>query len=198
MGIKLGSFETDKWIKVISFKVKEKSLYNLDTLYELLREWFIDHEYCPRDDEEFPEILYKEEVAQDGAKNHFIWWRFEKQAKGVSDIFYKIDVTFLTIRIQKAEVVVNGKKYKTNKGECEINITAKIKMKTPKQLQKGIFALILKWLWQKGLKEKIRMHFNELHNELYELQNAIKEYYQLNSYKTAKYLEFEPKRGYLK
>jgi len=185
------------------FKIKNKDVYDFDMLYEVLHDWMVEHDFATRVDPEFNETLYLERVDAAGAKEHWIWWRQEKPS-ATSSIIYTLYVTYHAVRMEKTEIVKDGKKFKANKGECEIDVKANVVFDPEdrgpepgeKAWKKGkILKLFFSWFWKRKMKSQLEWHKIELYREAYELSAAIKEYFKLNSFQPHKEHAFWPEEG---
>jgi hypothetical protein len=106
MGQKSTAFES---------KVTQVGFWNYNEVYEMLYGWLKDHGYGVK------ETSYKEKISG-GSKEINISW---KAGRGVTDYFkYEITLEWHIMGLKDAEVEVEGKKVKTNKGELEIAIKA--------------------------------------------------------------------------
>jgi len=79
-------------------------------------------------EDENPEIFYLERILGTGVKEHRIWWRCLKvpQKSGYYRYFLKID--FMTLNMKSIEVMHQGHKMKTDRGDCVIRIWAYLQL----------------------------------------------------------------------
>ena len=97
--------------EVYKGKLTQVGYWKYEELYTMLFNWLKDHGYGVSED------LYKEKLSG-GGKEVIIAW---EASKGVTDYFkYKIMLDWHILGMKDAEVEIDGKKTKTNKGEVEI------------------------------------------------------------------------------
>lgn len=100
--------------EVYKGKVVQVGYWNYTEVYTMLYNWLKDHGYG------VTENVYKEKLSGAG-KEIIIDW---DASKGVTDYFkYKINLSWHILTMKDAEVEIDGKKVKTNKGELEIVFT---------------------------------------------------------------------------
>lgn len=97
--------------EVYKQKLKQKGYWNYDELYNMAFHWLKDHGFGLK------EALYNEKLQANG-KEIVITWEAKKK---VTDYFvHKITLDWHILGLNDAEVEIDGKKTKTNKGELEI------------------------------------------------------------------------------
>jgi len=97
--------------EVYKQKLKQKGYWNYDELYNMAFNWLKDHNFSLK------ESLYNEKLQANG-KEIVITWEAKKK---VTDYFVnKITLDWHILGLNDAEVEIDGKKTKTNKGELEI------------------------------------------------------------------------------
>jgi len=98
-------------------KVNQVGYWDYTEVYTMLFNWLKDHGYSVN------ENSYKEKLSGNG-KEIIIDW---EASKGVTDYFkYKINLNWHILGMKDAEVEIDGKKTKTNKGELEIEFKGTI------------------------------------------------------------------------
>jgi len=98
-------------------KFKQTGYWKYTELYDLAFAWLKDHQYKLKED------LYNEKLSSNG-KEVIILWTAERK---VTDYFlYQIKADWHILGMKDAEVEIDGKKVKTNKGEVEIVFKANI------------------------------------------------------------------------
>jgi hypothetical protein len=92
-------------------KLTQIGHWDYNEVYEMLYGWLKDHSY------DLSEGVYKEKLSS-GGKEIIISWNAKKK---VTDYFlYQIELEWHILGMKDAEVEIDGKKTKTNKGELEI------------------------------------------------------------------------------
>jgi len=192
--IKLGK----QWI-VRQFSLNFKHIFSFEYLYKRVREWLIEEGYCG-EGPDWIEKLYLERIDGRGAKQIWVWWRMNKSPYPNNPFFkFYLDVDYHVLNLTTQEIVVEGSKVKTNKGECEIFITAKMELDPSGAWDKN-FMLKSKYLQKFYLnriyKEQIEKTEDELVRDASRLLGAVKQYYQLESW-LPEYAGpgFHPKKG---
>jgi len=177
------------------FVIKHKDYFNLKDLYYKLHEWLIENGYASRNDQEYPETLMLERITQEYGKETWLRWRNEKD---VGSKFYKYTLytDWHIILLKSAEVMHEGVKFKTNWGEVEITINAKVIGDYNRNWQKSpIFSKILPIFWNRIFKKDILMHRKELYRDAYKFQNEIKEFLRLKTFLPEPETRFFPPLG---
>ena len=144
------------------------------------------------------EKLYLEQVSNNGMKNMWVWWRCEKNPEGPYFRYY-LNVDFFCLALSAHEMVANGKKIKTNKGEVTVYITAKMAIDPDEKWKKGTFTqskYLQKFFIDRVYKQKIEEMEDGLVKDTARLLGAVKQYFQLESWLPEYTGEhFHPKKG---
>lgn len=106
----------DRW------RVKHKDLFHAKYFYMLLHEWLLDEGLCGGDDS-FPEVFYLTQDVQ-GASHVWFWWRLVKPEN--TFLKFELDIDCHIIALTDAEFVKDNKKFKANKGDCEVTVSARL------------------------------------------------------------------------
>lgn len=190
-------FELNKPWKVRQFSLNFKHVFSLEFLYKRLHEWLVEEGYCGSGDK-WIERLYLERIDGGGGKQIWIWWRTDKQHTNSFFKFY-LDVDFHILGLKKEEIIVNGTKVGTNKGECEVFVTAKMELDPNKQWNKNFILknpYVQNFYLNRMYKSQIEAAEDQLVKDAARLLGAIKQYYQLESW-LPEYAGpgFHPERG---
>lgn len=180
------------------FSLNFKHIFSIEYLYKRLHEWLIEEGYCTASSDKWIEKLYLERISSNGGKQIWIWWRTSKTYSNGFFKFY-LDIDFHALNLTSHEIVVEGTKVKTNKGETEVFITPKIELDPAGDWNKNFF---LKNPWIQNFylnriyKDKIEQAEQELVKDSSRLLGAIKQYFQLESW-MPEYAgpSFHPKKG---
>ena len=157
---------------VWSGKLKHKGYWNFKDTYTMMYDWLKDWNYSVSED------LYKE--VDDGGKEIIINWTAEKK---VTDYFkYEISIEWHILGMIDAEVEIEGKKKKMNKGELGLSIKATIIKDYDKRWEDKPFHKFLRGLYENYIiKTAIKQYKDTLEDEVGELVSDTKAYLRLSS-----------------
>ena len=100
-------------------RVKYKDIFDMKAFYEALHEWLQEYGWKDYEDQvgagDHWESFYGERIGQGGAREIWIRWRVHKKAPESDHLTYYLDIDFHCIALMSTEVVVKGRKIKTNK-----------------------------------------------------------------------------------
>lgn len=142
-------------------KITQVGYWNYGDVYAMLYNWLKDNGYG------ISEGSYKEKLAGNG-KEILIEWEASKK---VTDYFkYKISLSWHILGLKDAEVEIDGKKTKTNKGELEIVFKGEIINDYEKRWEDSPG-----WKFLRGIYEKyvIRSTIDEYEDDLEDDVRAI-------------------------
>lgn len=176
---------SDRLIQIVKpIRVKYKDVFSIKAFYEALHEWLLEYEW--KDLEEGSdkyERFYGERVRQDRSKEIWIRWRTCKKAPDADYLTYYLDFDFHSPAIVTMEVIKEGKKLKTNKGELELTLRAFIEENYKETMEGHPFLKHFKDLFAKRIYNKtIVERKKELYREVYALQTFIKQWFKLKRY----------------
>ena len=140
--------------EVYKEKLKQTGNWNYTDVYNLAFSWLKGSGYKLKED------LYSEKLSANG-KEVIIAWTAEKK---VTDYFqYQIKMDWHILGMKDAEVEIEGKKVKTNKGEVEIVFKANIIKDYEKRWEDKPL-----WKFLRGIYEKyiIRETIDEFEDDL--------------------------------
>jgi hypothetical protein len=187
-------------IKVAALNIESEDTFHMKNLYKLIHDW-LDEEgftdlYGDRHPKGNPEIFYLERInAASGAKEHRIRWRCIKSKNSYYRFFLKVD--FMTLNMKSIEVMHQGYKMKTDRGDAIINIEAWLQLDYNNEWDKTPFLKNprIKEIFRNRIyKEQIESYKVELYKTAYRLQNTIKQYLKLKTlYEMPK--PFHPEKG---
>lgn len=170
-----------KRINAAKFSVKVEDVYDLKSLYKVIKEWLDEENYYDEyGDEKFREKLYLDRTTK-GGKELWIWWRTIKYPEGVKEktgyVRYLIDINYHVLGMNKVEVMNKGKKIKLDKGEVEVMITADLELDYRKEWEKhGLLRNFIDLFQRRIYKKELETHKTLLYKEAYRLQALIKRY----------------------
>jgi hypothetical protein len=180
-------------------KVKYKDVFEFKSFYEELWEWCKEHGWkdWEQDQDNF-ERFYGERVTTGGIKEIWIRWRAYKPAEGtplfkqnkgelnekeVGYLNYYLDIDFHILGLGSAEIVKDGKKIKTDKGEIEVSIKAFIEKNYEYEFEKHmLLKQIVDVFTDRIYKRKLEERKKELYQEAYVMQTFIKQWFKMKTY----------------
>lgn len=178
-------------------KVKYKDVFDLKAFYESIRDWLTDAGWQGETDDgeidfDHWETFYGERIDRTGAKEIWIRWRLAKEPEKAPFLKYYWDLNIRVIGLSSVEIVKEGRKIKTDKGEMEVTIRAFIEEKYKAEFEKKAILKQVKDLFsQKVYKKTLEDRRKELYQETYVLQNWIKQWFKMK-----RYLPYEESRGF--
>lgn len=173
-------------------KVKYKDVFEFKSFYEELWEWCKEHGWrdWEQDGENF-ERFYGERITTGGIKEIWIRWRTWKPAdwsptipgKKETYLTFYLDIDFHLLGMGSTEIIKDGKKIKTDKGEIEVSIKPFIEKNYEYEFDKHpILKHALELFSQRLYKRKIDERKKDLYREAYVMQTFIKQWFQLKTY----------------
>ncbi len=156
-------------------KIKQKAIFDMGELYQVMFRWFNHHDY------DFQEKEYLEKRNSDGSRNLEIKWIATKK---ISDYFkFQIDIFFRLIALTDVEVELDGKKKKANRASpAEIEFSATLlKDYEGRWGQNGFLTFIREVYYVYIIMGRINDYKADLYGEVYEIIDEIKAF--LNMYK---------------
>lgn len=165
-------------------RVKYKDIFDLKTFYDDFHEYLMEHDWADVDNgQEHWETYYDERINKDGLKELRIFWRCWKKAPNSTYLSYYLDLSWKCLAIVSTEIVLNGQKFKVNKGEVEITVSAFIDKEYEKEFAKSKILGQVKKLFTKRIYKKIlKTREKELYQEVYAMFNWLKQYFKLKRY----------------
>jgi len=191
----------DKYIirifdKFSPISVKYKDIFDMKEYYTALYYWLQEYGWedgVPKSPkQEWFERYYNEKIDPSGAKEIWIRWRLNKPVPRNNKLRYHLDMDFHVIALTSTEVIKEGQKIKVNKGEVELKINGSIEKLYEREFDNSgswgkVKKLFTKRVYDKTIEEKKK----ELYQEMYVLQNFIKQWFKLK-----RYLPYEEVRSF--
>ena len=184
--------------EVTKFTVNYREVFVLKDLYRRMYEWIIENDYATRSDPDFPERYFLDKT---GAAGKEVWWRWrcKKSPLPGKQKFWRfdLDIDCHVLTMKNVELVVQGKKFKANKGEVEVQVSAKLIMDASGEWRKNALLKPFRgWYFKRTLSKTKDMLEKELYNEAFEFRDLITDYLKLKAFIPTKLagLEFAPRR----
>ena len=173
-------------------RVKYKDIFNLVDFYKALRYWLEEYNWTAEDDSgktdgDFYETLYLEKIGTDGSKEIRFEWRLSRNSPSSGSIGsgqavkQYLDLNFQCYGVSNTEVIRDGIKYKANKGEVEVKMNAYIEKSFESTFEKHPILKHFITLFNREIYDW-REREKELYQEVYVLQNFIKQWFKLKRY----------------
>lgn len=164
---------------LVRFSLNFKGVFHLKQLYMMIREWLMENGYK---EDKWMEQLYLQREGPPG-KEHWIWWRMNKN---INKYFkYKFNVDFHTLTISDTEIVHEGKKVKAQKGEIEVFFDMRLILDPNDQWENHWLLkheIIQRWWKGKFFKPEIDQHEELSIKDAYRLQGVLKQYLDLKGF----------------
>ena len=190
----------DRKIPLPVMKIKYKDIFDIKEFYLALREWVVDHGWKDEEDEtDHMESYYGEITRGAGVKEIFFWWRLFKPAEGSAKakkghkINFYMDIDVHAIGLTDTEVIKDGAKIKVQKGEINMEISSLVDKAYEAEFTSGILKELKHFFSTKVYKRQLDQRKKELYQEVYALNNYIKQWFKLR-----RYLPFEEKGEFFK
>ena len=188
-------------VLVSKITVQNEDTFHLKNLYKLVHDWldeegFVDI-YGDRGNDGNPEVFYLERLSGTGSKEHRIRWRCLKTPNNSQYYRYFVKVDFITINMKSIEVMHQGYKMKTDRGDVNITVEAWLQLDYKEDWDQTTFLkskFIQRLFRNRIYKEQIESHKVDLYKTVYRLQNTVKQYLKLRTlYEMPK--SFHPEKG---
>ncbi|HDL02263.1 MAG TPA: hypothetical protein ENH20_00330 [Candidatus Pacearchaeota archaeon] len=152
-------------------KLTQVGYWNYTDVYNMLFGWLKDHGY------KLKETQYKEKLSS-GGKEIIIKW---EAAKKVTDYFqYKIELDWHILTMKDAEVEIDGKKEKTNKGELEIVFKGIIIKDYEKRWEDKPFYKFLRGVYEEYIiRKSIEEYEDDIEDQTKELITDLKAFLRI-------------------
>jgi len=121
--------------------LKHKGYFTYSELYTFCYNWFKDNGYSNLAEEE-----YVEKIAPNGKEIQITWVAKKKVSDYLRNI---ITAKWHVLGLADAEVEINGKKEKTNKGDLKIKVSAELERDYDSQWEKTPFLKSARGLYDK-------------------------------------------------
>ena len=188
-------------ILVAKLEIENEETFHMKNLYKMIYNWLLEEGFTDLDNGDYPEIMYIERILGSGSKEHRIWWRCIQVPKKSQYYRYYLKIDYMTLNMKSIEVMHQGHKMKTDRGDCIIRIWAYLQLDYTYEddNSKGWRSSPFMMRWDKLFrnriyKAQIESYKVDLYKTSYRLQNVIKQYLKLKTlYEIPR--PFQPERG---
>ena len=168
-------------ILVAKFEIEYEETFHFKNLYKLIYEWLGVEGYRAADGGE-PEYLYFERVNMNGTKEYHIWWRAVKVPKDNTYYRYFLKIDYQVLNMKSAEVMHQGQKLKTDKGDLIMRVDAWLQLDYKNKWKDHFLLKIIDpWFRKRIYKNKIELLKVDFYKAAYRLNNTIKQYLRLKT-----------------
>jgi len=170
-------------ILVAQYEIENEETFHMKNLYKLIHDWLDEEGFKSIfNDTSNPEIFYLERILGTGAKEHRIWWRCLMTPKDSQYYRYFVRVDFMTLNMKSIEVMHQGHKMKTDRGDCVIKIWAFLQLDYNRTWRNSPFMMKFDKVFRNRIyKAQIEAYKIDLYKTLYRLQGVIKQYLKLKT-----------------
>jgi hypothetical protein len=157
--------------EVYKEKFKQTGYWNYTDVYNLAFAWLKDHQYKLKED------LYNEKLSSNG-KEVIILWTAERK---ITDYFkFQIKLDWHILGMKDAEVEIDGKKVKTNKGEVEIVFKGNIIKDYEKRWEDKPFYKFLRGVYEKFIiRETVEEFEDDLEDDVKDIIKDMKSFLRI-------------------
>ncbi len=112
-------------VKAAQFEIEKEDVFHVKNLYEWMHDWLEDHSWeDPDSDDDKFEHYYYEKRLQGGTREHRAWWRLQKFPIENNYFRYVMLINWRNLVASKTEVVQEGQKVSTWRGDLTLQIEA--------------------------------------------------------------------------
>ncbi len=175
-------------IVVAFYKVKMVGgeTFILRRIYQDLRYWLIGEEWANPDTPGFPEKYIWQEETQKKGKEMWIWWRPIKTIGPFTAPTFarrKLDINWHAYKFKDSEKIVNGKKFRVQKGNIEVFVKMSLVFEFKSWENGGPFLKSLfDTFWKRIYRKNIEMFKREALDDAYRLQGYLKRIMNMESW----------------
>lgn len=180
-------YKIDETQVIRQFSLNYKHVFSLEFLYKGIHEWLLEEDYngvsqSGEHHDNWIEKLYLERMLGPGVKQIWIWWRCQKDFSPL--VKFHLNIDYHLLGLTDHEVVVDGTKIKTNKGEVEVFVTAKMQLDGA-EWNKHFFLknkLLQRFYLNRLYKRQLEYAEAELVKDAARLLGMVKQYLQMDSW----------------
>ncbi|MBT7902410.1 hypothetical protein HN587_01005 [Candidatus Woesearchaeota archaeon] len=182
---------------VINLRINYKDVFSVKGLYKMVHFWLVENGYCNDSNDKWIEKLFVERVSNNGMKEMWMWWRTDKSTDSMFKFYFNVDFHFLGITT--TEIMYEGKKFKSNSGEIDLEFFTFIEFDPSGKWDDHFIlsnSLVKNWWRNKAYKDQFDKKAEELYKDAYRLHSAISQYLDLKAFlHEYQGKPFHPKKG---
>jgi len=171
-------------ILVAKYEIEKEDVFHVKNLYEWMHEWLVEQGWSDTDPvggENF-EHYYSERVHQSGMREHRIWWRVKKIPGNNQYFRYVMLINFRNLAAKKVEIVHQGKKVGTWRGDLTLEVEAWLQLDYQDKWRNHWLLGRLENLYRTRIyKDRIEQHKENLWREAYTLAAWIKQFLKMKT-----------------
>ena len=191
-------FEGMERISVAEYYVNVKDAFNLPYVYLMIHDWLMEEGWGGSGDADFGEKMYTHRDHPTFGREIWIRWRLQKSPADKSKLFhYTMDLDWHILGLKNTEIVWQGQKVETNKGEFEVQCRAAIVIDKEKQWTKWPFSSFKDLYLKRALRQKLLVHKKTLYADAYRFRDLMMNYLKMETFMPLKEAgEFYVKRTF--
>lgn len=178
-------------------EVKFIGALHLRNLYKMLHDWVVEHEYThTRHDYDFPEELYWESRSQPTGSEIWVWWKGHYYPE--ENPFYRrvLRIDLHSVRMKDIEIMQENKKYAVQWAEFKVTVHGLLETDYEKKWEKSPFLkLFYKIFIERIMWKDLQKRKQEVLKDMYNLQAAVKQFYDTKHFDVPEEKQPWPKRG---
>lgn len=147
----------------IGQKVRHVGYLDLSEFYVWIQRWFEFNGYFHDNFEKF----YEERTLPGGKEMHIRWHGRKEETPYFT---YNIEIIWLLVRVNDAEIPHGDKKRKIKQGDFELRFGAYLEKKGPANIFRKIYESFI-------IKNIIEQHKHKLYDKFYSLHDEVKAYF---------------------
>jgi len=163
-------------------RIKYKDVFDLKGMYTDLHDYLVENNWAPEKDDKFNEVFYHHRWTQTGGEEIRWWWRLKKEATASTYYWWEMDMDTRCVGIKHTEIVLDGKKFKSNTGEIELNVEARIVL-NPEWTKDSILKSVQHLFKKRIFWRDIDMHRIECYRDVYRMMEFLKTHFKLKKYR---------------
>ncbi len=164
-------------IDVARILVKYEDVFSFKDLYKFLRAKLRESNWIDEESEKWMERYYLEKITN--VREVWLYWRTERIPDKHPFLKYFLNIDYHVLNMKEVEIVHEGKKIKTTKGEVEVVFTSWIELDYKNQWGKPPLKTLYSWFKKRFYRDTIEFRKRDLYNETYNLQSAVKQFLDL-------------------
>lgn len=170
-------------ILVAKWELEYEDVFHFKNLYRLAHDFLEDEGWNdPEGGDKWEYFYFERIVPSTGAREHRIWWRIEMIPNNSQYIRYLMKIDYRTLNMKTHEIVVDGKKFKTWKGDFIMNCEAWMQLDYTNRWPKHwLLKHFDKFFRERIYKPNWEAHKLELYKKCYDFNRELKKFLKMKS-----------------